>query len=109
MRNVRWFLAITAVSPAPYDRAAVMTVDGRGEKATTSYYRGTGNQLEKISEVCMPHSLGMLYERVTQYLGFLGSSDEYKVMALASYGKPVYLDEFRSMINLIRFVALDQV
>lgn len=92
--------AASAFLCSPYDRAAVMTVDGRGERATTSYYLGNGNNLEKISDVCMPHSLGMLYENVTRYLGFLGSSDEYKVMALASYGKPVYVEEFRSMVHI---------
>jgi carbamoyltransferase len=92
--------AASAFLCSPHERAAVMTIDGRGEKATTSYYTGSGNQLTKIGEVCMPHSLGMLYENVTRYLGFLGSSDEYKVMALASYGKPVFVDEFRSMIHV---------
>jgi carbamoyltransferase len=92
--------AASAFLCAPYESAAVMTIDGRGERATTSYFRGSRNELTKISEVCMPHSLGMLYENVTKYLGFLGSSDEYKVMALASYGKPVYLDEFRSMVQI---------
>jgi len=92
--------AASAFFPSPFSDAAVLTLDGRGEKVTTSYYTGEGNQLEKISEVCMPHSLGLLYESVTSYLGFLHSSDEYKVMALASYGKPVYLNEFRSMIHV---------
>jgi len=92
--------AASAFLCSPYNAAAVMTIDGRGEKATTSYYTGKGNELKKISDVCMPHSLGMLYENVTKYLGFLGSSDEYKVMALASYGKPVFLEEFRSMIHV---------
>jgi carbamoyltransferase len=77
-----------------------MTLDGRGEKATTSYYVGNGNNLTSIGEVHMPHSLGMLYEKVTTHLGFLHSSDEYKVMALASYGKPEFLNKFRSMIHI---------
>ena len=67
-----------------------MTLDGRGERATTGYALGDGNRLEWLGQVHMPHSLGMLYEQVTEYLGFLHSSDEYKVMALASYGKPRY-------------------
>lgn len=92
--------AASAYFPSPYNHAAVLTIDGRGEKTTTSYYHGEGNNLTKISEVLLPHSLGLLYEDVTSYLGFLRSSDEYKVMALASYGKPVYLDEFRAMINV---------
>jgi carbamoyltransferase len=92
--------AASAFFPSPFTQAAVLTIDGRGEKTTTSYYIGKGNELKKISEVLMPHSLGLLYENVTSYLGFLHSSDEYKVMALASYGKPVYLNEFRSMIHI---------
>ena len=92
--------AASAFYPSPFNEAAVLTLDGRGELASTSYFVGSNNSLEKIGEVCMPHSLGMLYEKMTTYLGFLHSSDEYKVMALASYGKPVYLEKFRSFIHL---------
>ncbi|HEY2726009.1 MAG TPA: carbamoyltransferase C-terminal domain-containing protein [Parafilimonas sp.] len=92
--------AASAFYPSPFERSAVMVLDGRGEKATSSYYIGEGNKLEMIGEVCMPHSLGLLYEDVTTHLGFLHSSDEYKVMALASYGKPVFLDVFRNMIHI---------
>lgn len=92
--------AASAFFPSPFTHAAVMTIDGRGERTTTAYYKGEGNDLEKINEVLLPHSLGLLYESVTSYLGFLHSSDEYKVMALASYGSPVYLNEFRSMIHV---------
>ena len=92
--------AASAFHPSPFAEAAVMTIDGRGEKATTAYYTGSGNNLTPIGQVNMPHSLGLLYERMTTYLGFLHSSDEYKVMALASYGKPVFADEFRRIIHL---------
>ena len=92
--------AASAYLCSPYTSAAVMTIDGRGEEESTSYYVGKNNELNKISEVKIPHSLGLLYEAVTTYLGFLHSSDEYKVMALASYGKPVYLDQFRAMITV---------
>ncbi len=92
--------AASAFLCSPYSSAAVMTIDGRGEEVSTSYYRGKGNELDKIGEVMIPNSLGLLYEAVTTHLGFLHSSDEYKVMALASYGKPVYLNEFRSMIKV---------
>lgn len=92
--------AASAFHASPFKRAAVMTIDGRGEKATTSYYTGSGNALEEIKHVVMPHSLGLLYERVTTHLGFLHSSDEYKVMALASYGKPEFVKEFESMIHV---------
>jgi carbamoyltransferase len=92
--------AASAFYPSPYKNAAVITLDGRGETATTSYNIGMGNELIRIGQVDMPHSLGLLYERVTSYLGFLHSSDEYKVMALASYGKPVFLNDFRAMIKI---------
>ncbi|MGH7137324.1 MAG: carbamoyltransferase family protein, partial [Pirellulales bacterium] len=92
--------AVSAFHASPYDRAAVMTLDGRGEKATTSYGIGQGNELEIIGQVNMPHSLGLLYEEVTDYLGFLRSSDEYKVMALASFGRPRYRKEFEDIIRL---------
>ena len=92
--------AASAYLCSPFSSAAVMTMDGRGEEASTSYYKGAGNRLTKIGEVMIPNSLGLLYEAVTTHLGFLHSSDEYKVMALASYGKPVYADEFRSMIHV---------
>jgi len=92
--------AASAFHASPYTRAAVMTLDGRGEKATTGYAAGNGNRLEWLGQVHLPHSLGLLYERVTEYLGFLRSSDEYKVMALASYGKPRYLADFRYIVRL---------
>jgi carbamoyltransferase len=92
--------AASAFLPSPFDEAAVLTLDGRGEKATTGYYIGRGTSLKQIGQVEMPNSLGMLYERVTEYLGFLHSSDEYKVMALASYGNPVYMDEFNDILQV---------
>ncbi len=92
--------AVSAYFPSPFDSAAVMTLDGRGERTTTSYYLAQDDHMELVDEVGMPHSLGLLYEDVTRYLGFLHSSDEYKVMALASYGQPHYLEEFRRAINV---------
>ncbi|GBH27411.1 carbamoyltransferase family protein [Burkholderia vietnamiensis] len=89
----------SAFLAAPYDRCAVMTMDGRGERATTSYGLFDGKSYRRLGQVNLPHSLGLLYERVTHYLGFLHSSDEYKVMALASYGKPVYADEMRKLVR----------
>jgi carbamoyltransferase len=90
----------SAFLAAPFDQAAVMTLDGRGELATTSYGYFDGQRFERLSEVQVPHSLGLLYEQVTDYLGFLHSSDEYKVMALASYGEPVHAAFFRDLIHL---------
>ncbi|MDN3511465.1 MAG: carbamoyltransferase C-terminal domain-containing protein [Candidatus Jettenia sp. CY-1] len=92
--------AASAFFASPFRSAAVLTLDGRGEKTTTSYSIGTDCRLERLGEVTMPHSLGLFYEQMTTYLGFQHSSDEYKVMALASYGKPVYADEFRKIIQV---------
>jgi carbamoyltransferase len=92
--------AASAFHASPFQHAAVLTLDGRGEKATTAYSIGDGNQLHWMGQVNFPHSLGLLYEDVTSYLGFLRSSDEYKVMALASFGKPRYLADFREIIQL---------
>ena len=94
--------AASAFLASPFDEAAVLTIDGRGEKATTTYGLGRGNQIDVIGQVDMPHSLGMLYEQVTSYLGFLHSSDEYKVMALASFGRPRFLGDFREAIRVGR-------
>ena len=93
--------AASAYYPSPFDEAAVLTIDGRGERATTTYSHARGVRLEKIGQVNMPHSLGMLYEQVTDYLGFLHSSDEYKVMALASFGKPTHMDFFERVIQYL--------
>ncbi len=92
--------AASAFYPSPFDQAAVLTLDGRGEKATTSYSIGEGNTLRWLGQVNFPHSLGLLYEAVTDYLGFLPSSDEYKVMALASFGRPRYLADFRAIVQV---------
>jgi carbamoyltransferase len=92
--------AASAFFVSPFKTASVLTLDGRGENVGTTYYHGKANELRKIAEVLIPHSLGLLYEAVTTHLGFLHSSDEYKVMALASYGKPVYLEEFRRLIHV---------
>ncbi len=92
--------AASAFLPSPFAHAAILTLDGRGEKATTIYSIGTGNTLHWLGQVNVPHSLGLLYEQVTEYLGFLHSSDEYKVMALASFGKPRYLSNFREIVQV---------
>ena len=91
--------AASAFHASPFARAAVMTLDGRGERATTSYTRGEGTCLERIGQVDMPNSLGLLYEAVTAHLGFLHSSDEYKVMALASFGGSAHVERFRQIVR----------
>ncbi len=90
----------SAFLAAPFDDAAVLTMDGRGERATTSFGHFDGSAYRRISQVDLPHSLGLLYEDVTDYLGFLRSSDEYKVMALASYGKPTYVADFDAILQV---------
>jgi len=90
----------SAFLDAPFERCAVMTLDGRGEHATTTYGRWHDGRYEGLGEVCMPHSLGMLYERMTAHLGFLHSSDEYKVMALAALGRPVMAERFLELIDV---------
>jgi carbamoyltransferase len=91
--------AASAFLASPYEAAAVLCLDGRGERATTSYWRGHDATLDDLGRVELPHSLGLLYEEVTDYLGFLRSSDEYKVMALASYGAPRYIEELRHIVH----------
>src|SRR5204862_5103925 len=90
----------SAFLPSPFADAAVLTLDGRGEKTATSYGHFSGGSYRRIKQVPLPNSLGLLYEQVTDYLGFLRSSDEYKVMALASYGKPTHVDWFREVVQL---------
>ncbi|ARP83398.1 carbamoyltransferase [Bordetella genomosp. 8] len=90
----------SAFLAAPCEECAVLTMDGRGERVTTSYGHFTKGRYRRLRQIDLPHSLGLLYEDVTDYLGFLRSSDEYKVMALASYGKPEYVDLFREIVRL---------
>ena len=82
--------AASAFFPSPYDDAAVLTMDGVGEWATTSAAIGSGNRLEITQEIYFPHSLGLLYSAATYYTGFKVNSGEYKVMGLAPYGEPKY-------------------
>jgi carbamoyltransferase len=91
--------AASAFLPSPFESAAILTLDGAGEKVSTLLGVGRGSAMEKLHEVEMPHSLGKFYELVTWYLGFLNNSDEYKVMALASYGTPRYADSFRTLLR----------
>jgi carbamoyltransferase len=89
----------SAFLAAPFDASAVLTMDGRGEHVTTSYGVFRDGAYRRIKQVDLPDSLGLLYEDVTRYLGFLHSSDEYKVMALASYGEPAFVDTFRRILR----------
>src|SRR4029453_493142 len=84
--------AASAFYPSPFAEAAVLTMDGVGEWATSSWGVGRGNELELLAELHYPHSLGMLYSAFTYYTGFKVNSGEYKVMGLAPYGQPRYAD-----------------
>src|SRR5215204_5365152 len=84
--------AASAFYPSPFDNAAVLTMDGVGEWATSSYGYGRGNELHLLKELHFPHSLGLLYSAFTYYTGFRVNSGEYKVMGLAPYGEPKYVD-----------------
>ena len=79
--------------------ASVLVLDGRGERASHLAGRYAGQRLTILASQELPHSLGLLYESLTEHLGFLRSSDEYKVMALASYGRPRFMEELRTMIR----------
>ncbi len=84
--------AASAFYPSPYQKAAVLCLDGVGEWATTSAWLGEGNRLTPLWELDFPHSLGMLYSAFTYYTGFKVNSGEYKLMGLAPYGEPKYVD-----------------
>ncbi len=84
--------AASAFFPSPYQRAAILTVDGVGEWATATWGVGEGNRIRLEAELRFPHSLGLLYTAFTYYTGFKVNSGEYKVMGLAPYGEPRYVD-----------------
>jgi carbamoyltransferase len=84
---------------SPFDRAAVLSADGLGDFASAMWALGEGPRMQKLGEVTFPHSLGMYYTALTQYLGFWKFGDEYKVMGLAAYGQPEFLEEFRRIVH----------
>jgi carbamoyltransferase len=93
--------AASAYFPSPFEEAAVLIMDGVGEWATTSLAIGRGNSLEVIKEIHFPHSLGLLYSAFTYYTGFKVNSGEYKVMGLAPYGQPKYVQKiFDHIVDL---------
>jgi carbamoyltransferase len=87
--------AASAFYPSPFERAAVLTMDGVGEWTTTSLALGQGRDLKVLREIHFPHSLGLLYSAFTYYTGFKVNSGEYKVMGLAPYGEPKYVKQIR--------------
>ncbi|HLF19138.1 MAG TPA: carbamoyltransferase [Candidatus Omnitrophota bacterium] len=87
--------AASAFYPSPYQKAAILTMDGVGEWTTASYGIGEGNKIGLLAEIKFPHSLGLLYSAFTYYTGFRVNSGEYKLMGLAPYGEPKYADLIR--------------
>jgi len=92
--------AASAFLVSPFEEAAILTTDGVGEWTTTAYGVGRGTKIELLKEIRFPHSLGLLYSAVTAHLGFKVNNDEYKVMGLASYGKPTYYDQLKKVIDI---------
>ncbi len=92
--------AASAFFPSPFNEAVVITADGVGEWATTTVAIGKSNDLEIKKEIHFPHSLGLLYSAFTYYTGFKVNSGEYKLMGLAPYGKPNYINEIMKMIDV---------
>ncbi|MEO8055608.1 MAG: carbamoyltransferase [Acidobacteriota bacterium] len=90
--------AASAFYPSPYEEAAVLTMDGVGEWATSSVGLGRGNLLDMLSELRFPHSIGLLYSAFTYFCGFKVNSGEYKLMGLAPYGEPKYADLIREKL-----------
>src|SRR5436190_5208196 len=91
--------AASAFFVSPFDSAAIMTWDGNGENTTTLFCRGRGDNIKVLKRIKLPHSLGQFYSAVTNYIGFdMFAGDEWKVMGLAAYGKPKYVDFFREKV-----------
>ncbi len=83
---------------SPFERAAVLSADGLGDFASSMWALGEGARMQPLGEITFPHSLGMYYTALTQYIGFWKFGDEYKVMGLAAYGEPEFLEEFRRIV-----------
>ncbi len=92
--------AASAYFPSPFEEAVVLTADGVGEWATTTIAIGKENNLEIKKEIHFPHSLGLLYSSFTYYAGFKVNSGEYKLMGLAPYGKPIYEDKIKQLMDI---------
>ena len=92
--------AASAFFPSPFEEAVILTADGVGEWATTTVAVGNGNNLEIKKEIHFPHSIGLLYSAFTYYTGFKVNSGEYKLMGLAPYGKPIYENKIKELIDI---------
>ena len=85
---------------SPFERAAVLSADGLGDFASAMWALGDGPRMRSLGEITFPHSLGMFYTALTQYLGFWKFGEEYKVMGLAAYGEPEFVEEFRHIVRV---------
>lgn len=92
--------AASAFLVSPYEKAAILTADGVGEWTTTAWGVGRGVDIEMLKELRFPHSVGLLFSAITSYLGFRVNDAEWKVMGLAPYGKPTYVDKFREIVDV---------
>lgn len=92
--------AASAFLVSPFNEAAIVTVDAIGEWASTAIHQGINNEIKTIEEINFPHSLGLFYSTITAYLGFKVLNDEYKVMGLAAWGKPIYREKFKKLIDI---------
>ncbi|MDP2652785.1 MAG: carbamoyltransferase C-terminal domain-containing protein [Candidatus Omnitrophota bacterium] len=91
--------AASAFFVSPYEEAAILTLDGRGESTSTMMSVGQGTKIEKLKEIKVPHSLGHFYAAITDHLGFRPFHDEWKVMGMSAYGKDTYVRDFEDMIR----------
>lgn len=99
-RILETFVQTYPLSLKPFHEAAILTVDGVGEYQTTGLCYGEGHSITALKSINFPHSLGLLYSTFTAFLGFKINEDEYKVMGLAAYGKPVYAEKIYQIVNL---------
>jgi len=91
--------AAAAFFPSSYNKSAILTVDGVGEYQTTALWFGSNNNIKLLKSIDFPHSLGLLYSTFTAFLGFKVNEDEYKLMGLSAYGKPIYVDRIKKIID----------
>lgn len=91
----------SAFYPSPYQEAAILSIDGAGDFTTTMLAVGKGTHIEVLEDLDFPHSVGVFYSAMTQLLGFPYYGDEYKIMGLAPYGEPKYVDKLRDVVQLI--------
>lgn len=94
--------AASAFLASPFDKAAILTLDGVGEWSTTTVGKGTGSNIELYEEIRFPHSIGLLYSAFTAFLGFEVNEGEYKVMGMAAFGKPRYVAKIKKVIKIFK-------